>query len=191
VAELTTLLVTNTASDGDIPSRPLAYSLLNPPTGAAIDTGGVISWTPSEAQGPGTNVITTVGDRRWHAGPERYQQLYVVVQEVNSPPILPAQTNRTVSGLASLVVTNMAPDTDIPANPLTYVLQTGPSNAVIDASGIITWTPVVAQVPSTNVFTTVVTDYNRGRSTRPISARPIASQWWSIRFTTDRLCPAE
>jgi len=43
---------------------------------------------------------------------------------------------------------------------LTYVLQTGPSNAVIDASGIITWTPVVAQVPSTNVFTTVVTDYN-------------------------------
>jgi hypothetical protein len=41
---------------------------------------------------------------------------------------------------------------------LTYSLATGPTNAVIDTNGVITWTPVTAQVPSTNLFTTVVID---------------------------------
>jgi hypothetical protein len=62
--------------------------------------------------------------------------------------------------LTTLVVTNTASDPDIPTNTLTYVLVTGPTNAAIDTNGVITWTPVAAQVPSTNLFTTVVTDYN-------------------------------
>jgi hypothetical protein len=49
---------------------------------------------------------------------------------------------------------------DIPANPLSYSFLVAPSNALIDANGVITWTPAMAQVPSTNVFETVVTDFN-------------------------------
>jgi hypothetical protein len=60
VNELTLLTVTNSASDNDIPVLPLTYTLVNPPAGAVIDTNGVITWTPSQAQAPGTNVITTV-----------------------------------------------------------------------------------------------------------------------------------
>jgi len=41
---------------------------------------------------------------------------------------------------------------------LTYTLISAPVNAVISADGIISWTPGAGQSPSTNVFTTVVTD---------------------------------
>jgi len=34
--------------------------LVNPPDGTAIDANGVITWTPSQAQSPGTNTLTTV-----------------------------------------------------------------------------------------------------------------------------------
>jgi O-glycosyl hydrolase len=38
--------------------RTLTYSLLNPPSGATIDTNGIISWLPTLAQ-VGTNILTT------------------------------------------------------------------------------------------------------------------------------------
>jgi hypothetical protein len=160
VAELTALVVTNNATDNDIPPRSLTYSLVNPPAGAAIDTNGVITWTPSEAQGPGTNTLTTVVTDNGAPPLSATNSFSVTVQEINTAPVLPAQTNRTIVGLATLVVTNTATDTDLPANPLSYTLQVGPTNAVIDTNGVIAWTPVVSQVPSTNVFTTVVTDFN-------------------------------
>src|SRR5205823_7907095 len=63
INELTTLTVTNAATDGDLPANVLTYQLVSPPTGASISASGVISWTPSEAQGPSTNTFTTI-DRK-------------------------------------------------------------------------------------------------------------------------------
>jgi hypothetical protein len=40
--------------------RTLSYQLVDAPAGASISANGVITWTPTEAQSPGTNVITTV-----------------------------------------------------------------------------------------------------------------------------------
>jgi len=79
----------------------------------------------------------------------------------NTAPVLPAQTDFTIAPLATLVVTNTATDTDIPTNTLTYSL-TGPLGAAIDTNGIITWTPALAQDMTTNLFTTVVTDFSPG-----------------------------
>jgi hypothetical protein len=160
VNEQSLLVVTNAASDSDIPPRKLTYALLNPPSGAAIDTNGVITWTPSESQGPATNTITTVVTDDGTPQISATNSFIVTVNEINVPPVLPAQANRTIAGLTPLIVTNTATDTDIPANALSYLLLSGPTNAAIDANGIISWTPVVAQVPSTNVFATVVTDFN-------------------------------
>src|SRR5208283_2935440 len=84
----------------------------------------------------------------------------VVVDDLNSAPVLPVQTNLTIVGLASLVVTNTASESDIHVVSLSYALVNSPTNAAIDTNGIITWTPVAAQVPSTNIFETVVTDYD-------------------------------
>src|SRR5205085_2351029 len=56
VPELVTLLVTNTATDADLPANNLSYALINPPSGAVISASGIISWTPSASQGPSTNL---------------------------------------------------------------------------------------------------------------------------------------
>src|SRR5437667_3827925 len=59
IDELTTLVVTNTAVDADIPANTVAFTLLSPPAGMTIDSStGVLTWTPTEAQGPSTNLIT-------------------------------------------------------------------------------------------------------------------------------------
>jgi hypothetical protein len=157
IDELTTLSVTNAATDADLPNELLTYSLLSAPTNAAISATGIITWTPTEGQGPSTNTFTTaVTD---NGGLSATNSFVVVVNEVNSAPVLPGQINRTMNEQTLLTVTNTASDSDVPANPLSYVL-TGPNGAVIDGNGVITWTPTVGQGPSTNTFTTVVTDTN-------------------------------
>jgi hypothetical protein len=158
MAELTQLLVTNTATDPDVPANGLTYVLLNPPTGTTISSNGVIAWTPSEAQGPSTNIITTVVTDDGTPPLSATNSFTVVVTEVNSAPVLPSQANRTIAAQAVLVVTNTATDADLPANVLSYALVDAPGQAGIDTNGVITWTPDEGQASSTNVFTTVVTD---------------------------------
>lgn len=60
ILEGTLLRVTNTASDADVPTNTLSYALEDPPAGAAIDNAGVITWTPSIAQGPGLYTLKTI-----------------------------------------------------------------------------------------------------------------------------------
>jgi hypothetical protein len=136
------------------------YQLVNPPTGATINGNGIISWTPSEAQGPSTNVITTIVTDNSQPPLSATNSFTVIVNEVNVAPVLPSQRNRVSVGQAFVVVTNTATDPDIPPNPLTYQLLTAPVGASIDTNGVITWTPATNQVPSTNSFVTVVTDYD-------------------------------
>ena len=158
ISELTSLIVTNTATDADVPTNILSYSLINPPAGAVIDPNGVISWTPSEAQGPSTNTITTVVTDNGFPPTSATNSFTVVVTEVNSAPVLPLQTNRTIAALSTLSVTNTANDPDIPANTLIYSFLAAPTNAVISANGVITWMPNSGQALTTNTFTTRVDD---------------------------------
>ncbi len=138
-----TLMVTN------IGTTPLAagdgFKLFN-----ALSYQGTFSSLLPATPGPGllwdTSSLTADGT------------LKVVAQTVRNGPVLPPQTNLTTIGLAPITITNTASDVDIPPPVLTYVLAQAPTNAVIDTNGIITWTPAVAQVPSTNLFQTVVTD---------------------------------
>ena len=53
--EQTLLTFTATASDPDVPANTLHFSLAGEPAGAVIDpVSGVFTWTPTEAQGPGS-----------------------------------------------------------------------------------------------------------------------------------------
>jgi hypothetical protein len=158
IGEMTTLSVTNTASDSDLPPQSLAYSLVNPPAGATISTNGIITWTPTEAQGPGTNVITTIVTDSGFPQMTATNSFTVVVTESNSPPILPAQPDRTINELSLMTVINTAADPDLPLNGLTYTLVSPPAGAAISSAGVITWTPNESQGPGTNTFTTIVTD---------------------------------
>src|SRR2546425_6946474 len=102
MAELTALVVTNTATDSDVPTNVLGYSLINPPEGAIIDSNGVITWTPTEAQGPSTNILTTVVSDNGVPPLSATNSFTVVVTEVNSAPVLSAQPDRTMAALTTL-----------------------------------------------------------------------------------------
>ena len=60
VAELANLAFTATATDADLPANTIAWSLdAGAPAGATIGAAtGAFSWTPTEAQGPGSFPVT-------------------------------------------------------------------------------------------------------------------------------------
>ena len=169
INELTLLAVTNSASYADVPPVPLTYTLAvtnlqngNTITNAAISTNGIITWTPTEVQGPGTNRFTTVvtdGSLR------STNSFLVTVNEVNTAPMLLPQPEFVLKGMDLLTVTNTATDSDIPVQSLAYLLSAVNladnsiiTNAVISPEGIIAWSPTEGQTPSINRFTTVVND---------------------------------
>ncbi len=159
VDELTLLVVTNTATENNIPPFNLSYQFVSAPLDARIDSNGIIRWTPSEDAGPGSYTFqTAVIDVDSLLGATNSFQ--VTVNEVNSPPVLPFVADIFISGGQTFSIFNGATDFDKPANSLSYQLLASPTNASIDSSGLITWVPQSDQVPSTNLFTTVATDYN-------------------------------
>jgi hypothetical protein len=152
------------ATDLDTPPLPLSFALVNgptpPPAGMTI-SNGIISWTPTEAQGPSTNKVGVSVSNGAYSVTNVFT---IIVEESNLPPVLPVVPNQLVTVPNTLVVADTATDPDIPVNPLTYTITstvTGPNMPVIDASsGIITWTPTSSQVGTNYQFTVVVTDYN-------------------------------
>ena len=164
VAEETQLAFTATATDEN-PST-LAFTLANPatgtfPTGASITSGGAFTWTPTEAQGPGTYrakvVVTDAGLLT------DFEEIQITVSEVNIAPQLAAIGSKTVDELSALMFTTAATDDDVPANDLTFSLAGAPAGASINSTtGAFSWTPTEAQGPGTYSFSVKVTDNGAG-----------------------------
>jgi hypothetical protein len=82
-----------------------------------------------------------------------------ITGQQNIRPTLSAIPNVTITAGQTLVLTNSATDPDVPAQTLTWTLANAPAGASINATnGVLTWRPAIAQSPSTNSFTVVVTD---------------------------------
>ncbi|HZR21857.1 MAG TPA: hypothetical protein VFE51_31535, partial [Verrucomicrobiae bacterium] len=150
--------IVNSATDPDGTTNRLTYQLLNPPTGATVDSAGVIRWTPSEEQGPGRIAITTVVTKQCNPPLSATNIFFISVNELNASPSLPLQPSRRIHPLTEMSVTNTGTDPDLPANILRYQLVLAPTGASIDNRGVIRWTPTREQAPSTNWFVTVITD---------------------------------
>src|SRR5207247_3002329 len=146
------------ATDANLPHNKLTYVLMNPPSEASIDTNGIITWIPTEAQGPGTNTLITVVTDDAIPNLSATNSFMVVVHEVNAAPTLPVIADQTINELILLTITNTATDADLPPNVLAYTLLDPPAGASIDTNGVITWTPSEAQGPSSYTITTVVAD---------------------------------
>jgi hypothetical protein len=161
INELTTLILTNTATDPDIPANTLTFSLVAAPSGMTLDSAtGVLTWTPTEAQGPSTNVITVRVTDNGIPPLSDTKSFTVIVNEVNSAPVLAPISDKTVNEGSRLSFTAIATDADIPANSLTYTLDPGaPAGATINATnGVFAWTPPSGFSPATNTLTIRVTD---------------------------------
>jgi len=83
-----------------------------------------------------------------------------VMPVTNTAPVLAATSNRTLNAGISLVITNVATDTDSPPPLLTFALPVAPTNAtIIITNGILTWRPAAAQANTTNHFSVTVTEH--------------------------------
>jgi len=135
--------------------------LVSAPAGSSLDpSSGVLSWTPTEAQGPSTNLITVKVTDNGVPQASDTKSFTVVVTEANSAPVLSPINNQIAFAGTQLAVTNSTTDGDVPANMLTYSLDAGaPDGAFIDPeNGLFTWTPATNQVSGTNAVTVRVTD---------------------------------
>ena len=135
----------------------LTYALLNPPSGAVVSSNGVISWTPSEAQGPSTNtIITKVSDGSLSAT----NSFSVIVTETNSAPVLANISDRIVHAGSLLVVPNSVTDGDSPVNQINFTLGAiSPATATINpTNGTVFWLTTDANANTTNTFMVAVAD---------------------------------
>ncbi|HYT89560.1 MAG TPA: putative Ig domain-containing protein, partial [Gemmataceae bacterium] len=149
VDEESLLTFTAVATDVDSPPQTFAFSLdAGAPAGAAIDpVTGLFTWTPTEAQGPGTYPVTVRVTDSGPAALSDAKSFSITVREVNRAPVLTALGDRTVDEETTLSFTAAATDPDLPANALTFTLDAGaPAGASIDpATALFTWTPSETQ----------------------------------------------
>ncbi|MDB6026899.1 MAG: Alkaline phosphatase, partial [Verrucomicrobiales bacterium] len=94
INELTTLTVTNTATDADSPANALTFALVSAPSGMSLNTNsGVITWTPTEVQGPSTNTVTVSVTDNGSPNFSNTNSFTVIVNQVNNAPIFTLTTN--------------------------------------------------------------------------------------------------
>jgi len=153
---------------------------------ASAGTGGTLEFRLDGATGTLTSVVilpVTGGWQTWQtvsgsvSNATGLHNLYVVFKgggsvgnlnwfqfggaltPTNHPPVLAAVANQTILAGRTLLVTNSASDPDVPPQVLTYSLPTAPSGAAINTnSGVFVWRPAIAQSPSTQSVTVVVSD---------------------------------
>ncbi len=143
------------AEDPDWPAASLTYRLVNGPAGMVVTSDGELAWTPTEVQGPSTNLVTVaVSDGELSAE----QSFTVVVTEVNSAPTLAIIGDQTVAEGSVLNLTLLGTDRDLPAQSLTYSLVSGPAGMTVTSAGRLSWRPTEIQAPSENLVTVAVDD---------------------------------
>lgn len=161
VDEHQTLSFIVAAQDPDDPPQPVSFALVSGPPSASIDAqSGLFTWTPGEADGPGTYTVTVRASDAGSPSLCAVASFRVVVAEVNQPPQLAPIADRQVAELETLMLAAAAVDFDLPAQTLSYSLESGaPDGATIHPStGLLIWTPSEAQGPGTYSITVVVRD---------------------------------
>ncbi|MEM8734472.1 MAG: putative Ig domain-containing protein, partial [Planctomycetota bacterium] len=144
------------ATDADVPTQSLIYSLSSAPTGASIDpASGEITWGTTEATAFGDYAfVVSVSD-----GQLRDEIGFTVsVTDSNTPPVVEAIEDRTIVEGALLEVSVEATDAEAPVEGLQYALDAAPEGASIDAAGLISWQTDEADGPGEFDFTVSVSD---------------------------------
>jgi hypothetical protein len=153
IDELSPYAFSVTATDPDVPTQNLTFSLTSAPPGAAISPAGAFTWTPGETQGPGSypfSIKVTDGTATASAS------ITITVNETDDAPVLQPIGNRGVTEGSTLTFTASATDSDLPGQSLAFSLVGGPPGASITAAGAFTWT--AADGPAVHPVTVVVSD---------------------------------
>jgi hypothetical protein len=208
INELANLSLTLNAVDDEVPAQKLTFALVSGPDGLAVSPAGVVTFRPTEAQGPGTNrVVVSVTDNGVPvlSGTNAFS---LIVAEVNEAPELSPVDDQVIDPLKPWGITLSAKDSDLPAQKLVFGLVNGPRGLSVADSGEIRWTPALEQGGTTNrvevsvgdgvtrsitVFAVVVRPSNTPPVLADVSLRRV-SETRSINFNlsaTDADLPAQ
>jgi hypothetical protein len=151
------------ATDPDVPSQVLAWSLLPGAPAAALisHTTGFITWQTGPNDSGTTNTFSVVVTDNGTPSLSATQTFNVVVTRQNhAPTIIGAPLQASVDQLSTLTLGFTATDPDLPQQGLTWQLGPGaPAGLKLNSgTGVLTWTPTIAQGPSTNLVTVTVQD---------------------------------
>ena len=124
VNESQTLLVTNTATDGDLPQQALRFELgPDAPEGAIIDPDtGVLSWMPSPIQGGTTHRVVIVVRDDGMPSLSATQLLSVVVRNSSPDFTVSVGTTNVFAGESSSVPLRLS--AGVPLTAAAFVLET-------------------------------------------------------------------
>lgn len=153
----------------------LMYSLEDAPAGAAIDSKtGVLSWTPSEEQGPAKYTMKVHVAATERPDVAATQSLTINVQEANQPPVLDKIEDQLLKGKGTLTLTISGRDADIPAQQLKYGLLKGgapPGSKIDEKTGEFTWAPKSVKANTDYVVTVLITDASGGQAKQSFKVR--------------------
>lgn len=142
--------------------RPVTFSLEpGAPAGSAVHpVSGEFSWTPNEAQGPSMALVTIRATDVAQPTQTDVEPFAVTVREVNQRPELAPAGSQWIHAGMTLVVTNVASDSDLPANMLSFFPAAAlPAGASLDpATGELRWLAPDSLAESTNLFFVRVLD---------------------------------
>lgn len=150
------------AQDADLPPQQMRYSALPAlPAGAALNaSSGLFTWTPDETMGGTSQVLTVQVLDSGDPPLSDSRSLVIDVAELNSPPVLGEIADQILYEGDLLSLQPTGSDSDLPANQLRYELDAGgPGGAMVDPlTGLVTWEPVVDQIPGSGIITLRLTD---------------------------------
>jgi hypothetical protein len=146
-----------TDPEGDEVSYDLST---NAPLGANIDpVTGVLTWIPSEGQGPNNITFSIRVTDNGTPAMSAERQITVFILEANALPVLTAIGPKTIAEGSVLDFNVSAVDSDLPANTLTYSAFGVPTGATFDTTThSFRWTPTEIQGPGTYYVTFTVSD---------------------------------
>src|SRR5262249_57231955 len=117
VSELPTVTVTYCASNAALPAQIFTFSLVDAlPIFNLTPATGVLTWTPTEAQGPGTYAISVKVSDNGTPSLSATQTFNVNVSGANTAPAVTQFADQPANGLATLTATHSALDADTPAH---------------------------------------------------------------------------
>lgn len=158
INELQTLTFTASATDADTPAQTLVYGLANAPAGMTLNVNtGVITWTPTEAQGPATYTVQIIVIDS--LGGKDTKSVTISVAEVNQAPFL--GTLNVLEAFSGSTLTAQIPgfDGDLPGQSLSYQLDAAPAGVSINATtGLLTWALPSGAAEGINTITVRLTD---------------------------------
>lgn len=139
----------------------MVFSLVNGPAGASLSPGGAFTWTPSEAQGPGSFAVEVLGeDANGGVIRQGTYTMTITVTEVNRPGVFTADGPFAIDEMSPWQFAVAATDPDLPVNSLSFSLgvDTPLGMSVNPATGEVSWTPNEGQGPASVDFHIVATD---------------------------------